>query len=635
MEEVERLFDAYSNAVSHRVLAQAINTPDPSGTNTLLISTKLWAMHVHGEAYPHQFYEFALSLYTPHDPWFRDHFGFSIREAITISRTLCDEYARRNFESKNQARTEAKKQTDDLIAKGEATEEQRTHLESGIGCGLHYGNAENLLVFTVEQLTTFSGVPLEVCRGFLDRMSQEFGYRNPRFPNTFSDGIAAPWDYNTLNERPIIRRDEKYWLVVPAILRSALFQTYYFDFLNDKVYWPTFEKSLGGFVEAKTAEYLRRVFPTDDVLLNPYYPSGNEFADVVVLHDRKVLIFQCKSKTMTFPAKIGADLNVLRSDMQKGIKDAFDQGIRARDYLRANEEPEIVVGNIAKAIDMRQVNGIYIINVTLMPFQTLATRFANDNRVLGLFAGNEFPWSLALGDLDNLTQVLTSAVTFIHYMTRRLEIEKTHFDIVADEMDLLGYYIRQGMYFDSDEFKDINSLAIPGLSSDVDQYLFEKYELGKPVHPPKPAMPPGFDAFLSDVENLGTPYATDCATALLDLNYKSREQFMKMLEQAKTTTRADGGLHSFSMALKGGKRGISFVSLDANGEPEKLFRTAGSFAMMKKHADKCADWVGFGWDLNSARNVDVAFYASYAWAPDTVVDGIIEKNLKSGKQIEL
>jgi hypothetical protein len=110
---------------------------------------------------------------------------------------------------------------------------------------------------------------------------------------------------------------------------------------------------------------------------------------------------------------------------------------------------------------------------------------------------------------------------------------------------------------------------------------------------------------------------------------------MKMLEQAKTTTRADGGLHSFSMVLKGGKRGISFVSLDAIGESEKLFRTAGSFAMMKKHADKCAEWVGFGWDLNSARNVDVAFYASYAWAPDTVVDGIIEKNLKSGKQIEL
>jgi hypothetical protein len=83
-----------------------------------------------------------------------------------------------------------------------------------------------------------------------------------------------------------------------------------------------------------------------------------------------------------------------------------------------------------------------------------------------------------------------------------------------------------------------------------------------------------------------------------------------------------GGLHSFSMALKGGKRGISFVSLDANGGPEKLFRTAGSFAMMKKHADKCAEWVGFGGGLNSARTVDVAFYASYAWAPDSVVDGI-------------
>jgi hypothetical protein len=82
---------------------------------------------------------------------------------------------------------------------------------------------------------------------------------------------------------------------------------------------------------------LRRVFPSEEVLLNPAYANGDEFADVVVLHDRKVLILQCKSKSLTYPARIGADLAVLRSDMRKAIKEAFDQGIKGRNCLSVDK----------------------------------------------------------------------------------------------------------------------------------------------------------------------------------------------------------------------------------------------------------------------------------------------------------
>jgi hypothetical protein len=204
-------------------------------------------------------------------------------------------------------REEARRQTDELIASGGVTEMERGDVESRIGCALHFGNSERVLGFTPDNLSQFSDIPIRTCGAFLQRMSQEFGYRNPEFTDSFTDPDAAPPDYNTLHERPIARRGDTHWLFVPPLLRSALFTTFYFDLMKENAYRATFESARGKFLERKTADCLCRVFPAKAVVLNPYYPKGQETADVMVLHDHKVLLFQCKTKTLTYPARIGAD----------------------------------------------------------------------------------------------------------------------------------------------------------------------------------------------------------------------------------------------------------------------------------------------------------------------------------------
>jgi hypothetical protein len=84
--------------------------------------------------------------------------------------------------------------------------------------------------------------------------------------------------------------------------------------------------------------------------------------------------------------------------------------------------------------------------------------------------------------------------------------------------------------------------------------------------------------------------------------------------------------------MKGGKRGISFVSLNANGDTQKLFRTADSFAMLKKHIEKAAEWVGFGWDSSSRRSVDVSLFAAYDWVPNPEMDEFAKSHLKPGTE---
>jgi hypothetical protein len=277
----------------------------------------------------------------------------------------------------------------------------------------------------------------------------------------------------------------------------------------------------------------------------------------MVLHDHKVLLFQCKSKALTYRARIGVDFDALRNDLRKAIGESFEQGVRARNYLQKGKGNSFTVGRVGFALDMVQVNGVYLISVTSMPFQSLAARLANSNSALGLF------------------------------------------------------------------------------SDDMDRWVYEKFELGCQVDPPSSPMPEGFANFLNDVERSGDDYRTDCAMTLLELGSEGRKGFMQMIADIKKRSLQDNGLHSFSLVLKGGKRGLSFVSFDANADRTQLFQHAAAFAMLKKYESKCDEWTGFGWDVASSRAVDVTFFISEAWAHDAEVERLVREKLHPGHRVEL
>src|SRR5262249_26535669 len=147
---------------------------------------------------------------------------------IRISKAIDKECGERFNRSIQQARTNAHAKAAEMIAGKQIVEDQRADLEARIACVLHFEQAKDTLAFTAEELSDFAQVPKQTAACFLERMSQEFGYHNASFPNSFNDPTKAGWDYNTLNERPIVARDGRYWLFVGPLLRSALFTTFYF-----------------------------------------------------------------------------------------------------------------------------------------------------------------------------------------------------------------------------------------------------------------------------------------------------------------------------------------------------------------------------------------------------------------------
>jgi len=635
IEEFERLVMQYFNSFMYESVNRPPDAPKPTPSDHVLQHAKIYSLWVRGDAYPHQFCEYAQELYGDHDKWFRANLGFTAREAIRIFRAVTDELNRRINESADSARANAPSESDKYWGDARAAGLTRKDLETRVAIHLHYGNGPTLLRFTVEQIAQLSGLPIDICRAFLNRLSQPFGYRNPKFADSFSNPSKAPWDYNTLDERPFIERDGFYWLFTNPMVPSVLFHTFFFDLMSDRAYAPRFEKTRGDFVERKVWEYMKRLFPAHMILRNPTYPNGEEFSDVAVLHDGKILIFQCKAKGLTRDARIGADFGRLRTDLQAAIRLAFDQAVRARQYIRSTDEPILKTGNMAVRIDGRMITDIYLINVTLMPFLTFATRFENIEEALGLFPEREYPFSTALGDLDIITQLLKSPAAFLHYVNRRLALEKTPFAVDADEIDLLGFYLSQGMYFDVADFKETTDLYLNGFSDEIDEYVYQKYDAHKDAQAPAAPVPAGFSELIAEIESLSNMYRTDVAIALLDLGGPGRREVVDLLEKTKAATRLDGKGHSFSMGgARGRSWGFSFISAVGEKSDEAVFDQAMSFACLKNYAERCDEWFGLGWHKDSNRLIDIAVVVKGQWVKDEEMDRLAAQFLKPGTRID-
>lgn len=590
---------------------------DPvSARQHIIGSVRNYAFWVRGTAYIHQYSAISRAIYSPHQDWFKTNLGFTVDEAMLLVESCikeCETRINREFIAAHDHV--------ESLAKG-AESSENTSDQSGFSVFYqhYFGRADEIIGFSVCDFSRVSGLSRITCENILARLSQEFGYHNPKYPNVFTDAKSAPWDYNTLYERPFVRHGQRYWMVLPAIVHPVLMNTFYYDLMNDRGYRSKFERSRGKWLENETAKCLKRVFPSDQVLLNPCYTNGNEMADVLVLHDRKALVIQCKSKRLTFEASKGRNFEELKGSLEKAVKDAFKQGDRARQCLLQNSRVTLQFNNsnLWCDIDSKQIDRVYIVVVTATPLQFLATRWASINAELQLFPTDDYPWCLSISDLEVICEIFPDAVRFLHYVRRRLCIELGKPEVIGDELDLLGMYLNQCLYFEGDEYKNLDLVGLAEMSKDIDEYMFRKHVLGEPVQRPAVAEPERFSEFVAALARCSAPYSSNVALAILDLDSKLRKEFMDLSVQIMDRTKADGNLHNFSVRIAGTSKVISFVSMDAAGSHEVVSRHLFDRACEKAQQGHCTEFFGIGWDSSTEEIVDTTFYALFGRADQDV-----------------
>jgi len=643
VNKVGKILDNYFNAINSYnlfVSEKKVDSNFNSEEELILRHVKNSSFWIRGDAFPHQLIKFAEDFYSRHDLWFKQKLGFTIKEAVIIYNAIFKLYEKRYYEYQNISIKEAKDCGKKQISNKVFLDAETKDKEKNAYISSSYAKFTRILTFTVEELSDFSSISIEVCKKILSRLSQSFGYRNPNFKLTYLDPFNAPWDYNTLYERPIIKFKEKYFLPLFSIFPTVLFYSFHFDILLDEEYVKKYNEIRGKWLEEKTYQVLRKVFPKNEIYLNPEYPNGKEFSDVLILHDRNILIIQCKSKKLTYEARIGSNLDELKKDLKQSVKENFDQALKAKNYLKESDYPEIVLKNKKTKIDMQQVdnNNVFLISVTLGQYANITTRIANINPTLKLFSSNEYPWAVCLFDLEIIAELLKQPFYFIHYLIKRLNIEKTNFHLEADEIDLLGYYLDQKLNFDREEFKSVNQniphfITLGGFSKLVDDFMMKKYQLKKKSSKPTIKIPDGFKDLIFAIDKLDTPYRTHCILRLLDLGFIDQENLLKSIKYCKELYKGDNKVGSFSISFKDMNLEIIFISMNANSNFKKLLEEVEYFSLLKKYRAKFRECIGLGWDRCTKNIIDVAFYASFPWIYNPELEEFCEKNLKNGKMI--
>ncbi len=597
----ERLKDYYL-AVGRDLAADRLRKDDP--LHSLEFDAKNYSLTVRGEAYPHQLEQMATSLYEEHDEWFQKALGFTIREALTAFHAIGNLLAWR--------RQQVRESTQDAELQSKLLNQY----------------AEEIIGFNVEDLESASQLPRATCESVLRRLSQDFGYHNSEYPDTFLEAKKAPWDFNTLYEKPLVHHGGRYFMFVPPLWRTALFKTFWFDLNDDKTYRKVFEAARGRWLENQVADRMRRVFGSDAVILNPKKANKGreELSDILVLHDRNILIIQCKSKGLRQDSKVGEDYGALLGDVRKAVVNAFDQGIAARDYLMATEEPLVLVEGGELRIVREFTTAIYLLTVTPLPLQFFTTRLANNPEVRDLFSGNEFPWAFSLPDLDTITEVLRSPIRFLHYAKQHVGIEEGDMSLHGDEMDLLGLYLSGHLVAGKPQFDGYDALSIPGVSGRVDEFVWKRYDQGLAVEPPQPPTSPEFQALLDDILSSRCSGATDCAIPLLNFSGNARTQLLDKIEEVKNKARSSGKMQRLTMILEDGELGLSYLAVGSSpDDPDNVARQLECSAVLQKYAERCPTWVALAADTASQRRVDLCMFLKRPWEADARLEKLANR----------
>jgi hypothetical protein len=225
------------------------------------------------------------------------------------------------------------------------------------------------------------------------------------------------------------------------------------------------------FLEEETAKLFRKVFRDSVIYKNIEWRiagSGeNGETDLLVLVDSLLLIVEAKSGEISAPSKRGAPER-LKSEIKELLEKPALQSQRASaaflDHISGRAPLQF-----SQIVDISKVKCIIRLSITLDDFWKLQSNIGELQRI-GLVSEKVKPIpTISLSSLDTLCELLDQPSMLLHYFHRRSQLEGK-FSYDSDEMDLLGSYLMNGLFFGNME-NDGSRLVFHKMSHSVDRYM--------------------------------------------------------------------------------------------------------------------------------------------------------------------
>jgi len=393
-----------------------------------------------------------------------------------------------------------------------------------------------------------------------------------------------------------------------------------------------YQRERAKWLQQKAIDCLSRIFPPQYIYQNLTYPdpdrggSSTAELDIAVHWGPFLILLEAKARQFRLESQLG-DIGRLRSDIKANVEDAFAQAQRAAKYIDETANPQFVEQATSRRllISKEKIHRRYLITVSQHLLAGLATRLSM-LKDLGLFRGDEYPFSISIADFDTITNFCDGPDVLMHYIEKRLATQRESLEIlVADELDLFGAYLQtrlQSARLWNREGVKPTGVWLCGFSVQFNDWF--AYKRGDLSTPPEIELeiPLEIKQVLGELRKRDDDASRWISFALLDMSDSMLDQIAKNLLDLRTATLTPGMFRRWTYSE--GETVVSLIgSLDLS--PRLLEQRTKIRAVIEKYRHKGVKSIGLGVMVrDNSKPFHCATWAEGPWEYDAEMEKIMQ-----------
>ncbi|CAH0270268.1 hypothetical protein SRABI05_03746 [Agrobacterium fabrum] len=536
-------------------------------------------------AYNFQYKALTQLKYGADDGWLKETRGFSIAEALAVTKAINDVHLRRIHSSLEEMKRLPPNDWTVLPA----------------------------FTFTVDEIAVLSGIGATTIAAVLASFVFDMDERNESFT-----GLS---EFSETNVRPILRLDGgAYILLQHYQLQESLYESPFFWMMADGEYRAAATKNRGNFTEAYASDRLRSVFGGARVFTNiDIYGGKNRYAeaDALVLFGDHAIIVQAKSKRLTLNARKGNDL-ALRDDFKKAVANSYDQALLCAEAL-SRPKDFIFRDQAGKTLTIDEtIRTIYPLCVLAdhYPALTFQARQFLDVRATSTIRA---PFITDVFTLDVVTEFLSTPLHFLNYLDLRARAQSKL--LVTNELIPLSYHLRNNLWLDDkydmvtlgEDFTAHVDVAMAvrrqGASGSREiQGVLTRYRASS------------IGRVVNQIEEASIPQLVEVGMWLLQLSDEAANGLSRALEAQQKAANREGTTKDLSLPFEEQNAGLT---IHISSLPDEVARAKlMQHARLKKYEQKADRWYGLVL-RPGALQIRLAIALTDPWQPNFDMDSAV------------
>ena len=383
-------------------------------------------------------------------------------------------------------------------------------------------------IYTINLSEFLKAYPEEINESILNEILKKWSYSKGDLSDFPTEHIFLG---NPIWKKPLIKIDEStYFWPIMGIFTSFCVELIENIFIENQRLKKIYDKRRAQFLEKSVENLFKRNFESAEIYSNLIWNEGEN--DLLVLIDSYAVIVEVKSGKISDSARRGS-FKRLQKEIRKLIVDPSKQAIKFKEYIENNQnEIEFLKKNKEEiCVDFSKIKCIITLSITFDLFGHLASKIPQLARIGFINEESYFTPNMSLADLEIFFDLLETDTEKIHYLIKRYYFEKD-VNYMADELDLLGFYLQTGFNFSDTEF-DNTFVQLYGVSEEIlDSYLTTKH-LNEQNPKPLPRRTKWWQDILNRLNKLKPLRWVDVSLTLLNVSFEDQIAFENKIKEIK------------------------------------------------------------------------------------------------------